>query len=467
MKTEITVPAAGEAVTEGDIARWYKADGDYVEMDEIILELETDKASLEIGAEVAGILRITVAEGETVPVGSVIGYIEPGDAPAAKAAPEPEPVAEPEPTPAPEPAVEVAPAPAVSDEGGSSDIASPAARKLLAENDVSAKDVVGTGKGGRITKADVEKFVVGLQQRERILQPEVAALAAASVPIEKAPVISPDETMMFLRRGGSYVALGQEQSEPEQSKAAAKVTIPDGADLGDHSRTVERVKMSRMRRTIASRLIEAQQGAALLSTFNEVDMGPVMAIRARHKDEYREKHGTGLSFMTFFTKAVALALQEFPDVNAMIDGEEIVYQHFYDIGIAVATPKGLVVPVVRDADKLSFQQVDAEIVRLAKKGRDGKMTLDELAGGTFSITNGGVFGSMLSTPIVNRPQSAILGMHNIVERPVVKDGQVVVAPIMYVALTYDHRIIDGSTSVRFLVKIKKLIEEPTRLMLDL
>ena len=411
MTIDIIVPAAGESVTEADIARWFKEDGEFVELDEPILELETDKASLTITAAQAGILKVLVEEEETVLVGDTIGQIEASAAPAA----------------APEEA------PAVEEEHhatthGDKSMPSPAARKLIAENEISSQDVKGSGKDGRLTKADV---INHLAQREKSLD------IPSTIPnIQDIATGAPDP-----------------------------IHHPDTVTEEYRSTRVE--KMSRMRRTIAQRLCDAQKEAAILTTFNEVDLKAVMDIRKAHKDEFGKKHDTGLGFMSFFTKAASCALKEFPILNARVDGNSVVYHDYVDMGVAVSTPKGLVVPVIRDCEDLSFAQIEKKIRALALKGRNADLTPDEMTGGTFTITNGGTFGSMLSTPILNRPQSAILGMHNIVQRPVVVDGEIVIRPIMYLAVSYDHRIIDGSDAVRFLVKMKTLLEDPTRMLLDL
>lgn len=401
-KVDIIVPAAGESVKDADIARWRKKSGDIVKMDEVILELETEKASLEVCAEITGRLTINVTEG-TVNVGDVIGTLEEVSSEELEK--------------------QKSSATETPEKNTSTSHASghpaPSAQKLMAESQVNPKDVKGTGKDGRITKGDV---------------------------------LSHLET----------------KTSSSLSETASSTPDPNKAPSHDkNERTVRREAMTRLRRTIAGRLVNAQKTAAILTTFNEVDVSAVKAIRQEYKEEFKEKHEVGLGFMSFFTRAAAQALMEFPAINAQVEGDEIIYHDYADIGIAVSTPKGLVVPVVRDAHTMGFAQVEKEILHLAKKGRAGKLTMDELTGGTFSITNGGVFGSMLSTPILNHPQSAILGMHNIIERPVAIKGEVVIRPIMYVALSYDHRIIDGSESVRFLCRVKQLVEEPTRLMLNI
>lgn len=417
---EVKVPQAGESVTEADIAQWMKSDGDYVKQDEAICELETDKASMEVVADKAGKLSILIEEGETVEVGTVIAKIdEQASAPADDGGTA---AADSEKSESTENKTAQASAASHSQQHYASQHPSPAAGKILKEKGLDPNDVQGSGKDGRITKADAEEAQSGKEGKKKIL--DLPPLTTQGIKEKELPT-----------RGGS-------------------------------SRNVRREKMTRLRRTISNRLVEAQQSAALLTTFNEVDVSAVKAMRSKYKEMFKEKHEIGLGFMSFFTKAAALALMEYPIVNAQIDFEEVVYHDYADVGIAVATPKGLVVPVLRNAESLSFAEVERGISGLAKKGRDGKLSTQDMQGGTFTITNGGVFGSMLSTPIVNRPQSAILGMHNIVERPVAVNGQVEIRPIMYLALTYDHRIIDGSQSVKFLVRIKELIEDPSRLLIE-
>ena len=401
MSLTIKVPPVGESITEVVLSRWIKQDGDFVEMDEIIAELESDKATFELTAEKAGVLKTVAKEGDTLAIGAPVCTIEEGAA--APAAPK----AAPEAAPAAAPLEKSAP----TEQKTSSYAAgapSPAAAKILAEKGLDT--VAGTGVGGRVTKED--------------------ALKAA--PAAKAAPVTPAKTT---------------------------VSAPAGA------RAERREKMSSLRKTVAKRLVAVKNETAMLTTFNEVDMQPIMDIRAKYKDKFKEKFGVGLGFMSFFTKAVCEALREFPAVNARIEGEEIVYSDFVDVSIAVSAPKGLVVPVIRNADGLSLAQIEQAVVDLATKARDNKLAIDEMTGGTFTITNGGVFGSMMSTPIINAPQSAILGMHNIVERPVAMNGQVVIRPMMYVALSYDHRIIDGRESVGFLVRVKQLLEDPARLLL--
>ncbi|MGE3904501.1 MAG: 2-oxoglutarate dehydrogenase complex dihydrolipoyllysine-residue succinyltransferase [Reyranellaceae bacterium] len=403
MATEIKVPALGESVTEATVAKWFKKVGDAVAMDEALCELETDKVTVEVNATAAGaIAEILVPEGDTVEVGAVLCTVEEGAA-GAKAAPAQKPAAE---KPAPvKPAVPPAAQPAKA--APAAGIASPAARKLAEEKGVDAGAMTGTGKDGRVTKADVA-------------------------------------------------------SAPARSAAApAQPAAPRPA--GERE---ERVRMSRLRKRIAERLKEAQNTAAILTTFNEIDMTNVMALRERMKDQFEKKHGAKLGFMSIFVKACIQALKELPAVNAEIDGDEIVYKNFYHIGVAVGTPQGLVVPVVRDADAMSFAQIEQTIGELGRKARDGKLSLEDLTGGTFTISNGGVYGSLMSTPILNPPQSGILGMHKIQPRPMVVDGEIRIRPMMYVALSYDHRIVDGREAVTFLVRVKECVEDPERLLLE-
>lgn len=499
MSLEIKVPAVGESITEVTIAQWTKSDGDYVEMDEVICELESDKATFEVTAESAGVLHIIAKEGEAVEIGGVLCEIDESKAKAAEkpaSAPKAE---EPKPTgqviemnvpavgesinevtisgwqkadgdfveldeviaeiesdkatfdltaeaqgilrivaqegetleigallckievaegekPAETPA-QSEPTQSSTSDSYAAGHASPAAAKILSEKGMSGTDIHGTGKDGRITKED--------------------AMNAEKPKAAPAPA----------------------KTETKQPQASAPV-LSSGI-----SREQRREKMTSLRKTVSRRLVSVKNETAMLTTFNEVNMGPIMELRKKYKDSFKEKYEVGLGFMSFFTKACTMALKEWPAVNAMIDGEELVFSDYCDVSIAVSAPKGLVVPVIRNAEAMSFDQIEKEVVRLAIKAREGKLSIDEMQGGTFTITNGGVFGSMLSTPIINAPQSAILGMHNIVERPVAENGQVVIRPIMYVALSYDHRIIDGRESVSFLVRVKQLLEDPTRLLL--
>ena len=390
MVLEMKVPSPGESITEVEIAQWLVKDGDYVEKDQAIAEVDSDKATLELPAEASGIITLKAEEGEAVAVGQVVCLIDTSAAkPAGASAPLKEEKKE---TPKAEAPKKEEPV----KETYASGTASPAAKKILAEKDIEPSQVKGTGKDGRITKED--------------------AVKAEGKP-----------------------AMG----------------TPGGGNRGE-----SRQKLSMLRRKVAERLVSAKNETAMLTTFNEVDMSAVFALRKEYKDAFAAKHGVGLGFMSFFTRAVVRALQLYPDVNSMIDGDFKITYDFCDISVAVSGPKGLMVPVMRNAENLSFRGVEAEIKRLAIRARDGQITVDEMTGGTFTISNGGVFGSMLSTPIINPPQSGILGMHNIVERPVVKNGQIVIAPVMYVALSYDHRIIDGRESVGFLVAVKEGIENP-------
>ncbi|TWR24532.1 2-oxoglutarate dehydrogenase complex dihydrolipoyllysine-residue succinyltransferase [Mucilaginibacter achroorhodeus] len=403
---EIKVPPVGESITEVTLSRWIKKDGEAVEMDEAIAELESDKATFELTAEKAGTLKTLANEGDTLAIGAVVCKIEGA---AAGAAPV---------QVTPSVADKVNESPQAAPSKGTtyaSGTPSPAAAKILAEKGVDPASVNGSGVDGRITKGDA---------------------LGAQVESQKPKIES--------------------QKPAASTPAAPQVT---------GTRTDRREKMSSLRKTVAKRLVAVKNETAMLTTFNEVDMSPIMELRGKYKDKFKEKHGVGLGFMSFFTKAVTEALKEWPAVNARIEGEEIVYSNFADVSIAVSAPKGLVVPVIRNADSLSLAEIEKAIVVLAGKARENKLTIDEMTGGTFTITNGGVFGSMMSTPIINAPQSAILGMHNIVERPVAVNGQVVIRPMMYLALSYDHRIIDGRESVSFLVRVKQLLEDPARLLL--
>ncbi|MES2828298.1 MAG: 2-oxoglutarate dehydrogenase complex dihydrolipoyllysine-residue succinyltransferase [Bacteroidota bacterium] len=411
MSIEIKVPPVGESITEVVLSRWVKSDGDAVEMDEVIAELESDKATFELTAEQAGTLKVVAAEGDTLAIGAIVCKIEDGGAAPAKAA-------EPAATDAEKPAVVndkvvAAPVAEKSGETYASGTPSPSAGKILAEKGVDAGSVKGTGVDGRITKED---------------------------------------------------ALKAEKPEPK-AEASKAPSAPAAAPAVAGSRNERRQKMSPLRKTVAKRLVTVKNETAMLTTFNEVNMKPIMDLRGKYKDQFKEKFGVGLGFMSFFTKAVCEALKDFPAVNARIDGEEVVYNDFADISIAVSAPKGLVVPIIRNAESMSLAQIEKTVIELATKARDSKLTIEEMTGGTFTITNGGVFGSMMSTPIINAPQSAILGMHNIIERPIAEKGEVVIRPMMYVALSYDHRIIDGRESVGFLVRVKQLLEDPARLLL--
>jgi 2-oxoglutarate dehydrogenase E2 component (dihydrolipoamide succinyltransferase) len=433
MAYEIRVPALGESIVEATVAKWLKQAGEAVTAGETVVELETDKVNLEVAADAGGVMgAIVKGEGETVAIGDLLATIEAGNG----AAPAPvasTPAAAPAPTPAAEAAA--APAPAATPNGTDTSAAvaapaSPVAQRIAAEQQVDLRQVQGTGPGGRVTKDDVLR-AAGLSA-----QPSTPVTPPAPPP---APAPAPT-------------------ARPAPPPAAPVSTAA--------GRKEERQRLSRRRQTIARRLVEAQQTAAMLTTFNEVDMSAVMELRKRRKDAFKDRHGVNLGFMSFFTRAVVGALKAFPAMNAEIQGDEVVFKYYYDIGIAVGVEEGLVVPVVRDADSKSFAAIEREIGDLAKKAREGTLSLAELQGGTFTITNGGVYGSLMSTPILNVPQVGILGMHKIQERPVVVDGQIVVRPMMYLALSYDHRLIDGSTAVRFLVRVKELIEDPEALLLE-
>ncbi|WP_193185383.1 2-oxoglutarate dehydrogenase complex dihydrolipoyllysine-residue succinyltransferase [Nisaea sediminum] len=426
MATEIKVPVLGESVSEATVARWMKAVGDAVAADEPVVELETDKVTLEVPAPVAGTLQeIVAAENATVGVDALLGVIAEGAAPAKKeeSAKPAEAKAEAAPAPAKE-APKPAPAPAAAPAAvaGTHEVKtlSPAVRKLIEDNNLDPAKIKPTGKDGRLVKGDVLAAIEA-----------GTAKATASAPAGAAP-------------------------------AAAGPLPPRAEDPRE-----ERVRMTRLRQSIARRLKDAQNTAAMLTTFNEVDMTEVMALRNLYKDGFEKKHGVKLGFMSFFVKACIAALQELPAVNAEIYGDELIYKNYYDIGVAVGTPQGLVVPVLRDADKLNFAGVEKGIGDLGRKARDGKLTMQDMTGGTFTITNGGVYGSLMSTPILNPPQSGILGMHKIQERPMVVNGKVEIRPMMYLALSYDHRIIDGREAVTFLVRVKDALEDPRRLLIDM
>ena len=418
---EIRVPTLGESVTEATIGRWFKKAGDAVAVDEPLVELETDKVTIEVPAPSAGTLgEITAKDGETVAVGALLGQITEGGAPAAA-----KPAAAPAKAAAAPPAAAVASAPApaapkVADKAPPTDAPlAPSVRKIATESGIDASTVPGSGKDGRVTKGDM-----------------LAAIEkAASAPT---PV--------------------------NQPAAAVQVRAPSPAD--DAARE-ERVKMTRLRQTIARRLKDVQNTAAMLTTFNEVDMSHIMAMRAQYKDVFEKKHGSKLGFMGFFTKACVQALKDIPAANAEIDGTDLIYKNYYHIGVAVGTDKGLVVPVVRDCDHKSIADIEKSIADFGRRARDGQLKIDEMQGGTFTITNGGIYGSLMSTPILNAPQSAILGMHKIQDRPVAIGGKVEIRPMMYLALSYDHRVIDGKEAVTFLVRVKESLEDPARLVLDL
>jgi 2-oxoglutarate dehydrogenase E2 component (dihydrolipoamide succinyltransferase) len=437
MATDVQVPVLGESITEGTLAQWLKKPGEAVAQDEPIASLETDKVSVEVPSPVAGVLtEQLVEEGDNVAVGSVIARVDQNATQGAGAAPTPAQTAATATTnpagagenPAlrgDEHAPEPAPATAESDEDQVTTL-SPAVRRAVLEYHVDPSKIRGTGKDGRLTKDDV--IAAAQTQKD-----------SASAPQSKGPAAS------------------DVSPSPAQSRPAALAG----------ERREERVRMSRLRQTVAKRLKDAQNTAAMLTTFNDVDMTAVIAARGRYKDLFEKKYGIRLGFMGFFVKACALAARDVPSVNASIEGDEIVYHDYLDVSIAVSAPKGLVVPVVRNADRMTFAEIEKTIADYGKKAKEGTLTVDDMQGGTFTISNGGVFGSLLSTPIINPPQSAVLGMHRIEERPVVKDGQIVARPMMYLALSYDHRLIDGREAVTYLVRVKEAIEDPTRLLIDL
>ncbi|MEM8907286.1 MAG: 2-oxoglutarate dehydrogenase complex dihydrolipoyllysine-residue succinyltransferase [Bacteroidota bacterium] len=421
---EMKVPVIGESITEVTLSQWLKNNGDYVKLDEAICEFESDKATLEFPAEAAGKLIWVAEEGDDLEIGALVAKIDTSvAAEGGNGTPPPAPE-QPAKQPAPkEEAIPSAPAAAVESNYATGH-PSPAAAKLMKEHDLTASEINGTGKDGRITKEDVQKAIEAKK---------AAPAAPQSNGVKAAPPVAPSS------------------STPSAS----------------FSRSTSRKKMSRMRRTIARRLVSAKNSTAMLTTFNEVDLTEVMALRKKYQEEFVAKYGIKLGFMSLFAKACAKVLMEMPDVNASIDENEIIYHDYTDISIAISTPNGLVVPPVHNVESLQFHEVEFKIKELAQKARDGKLSLQEMSGGTFTITNGGIFGSMMSTPILNEPQSAILGMHTIQQRPVAVDGEVKIRPMMYLALSYDHRVIDGSTSVTFLVKVKKLLEDPVKLLLDL
>jgi 2-oxoglutarate dehydrogenase E2 component (dihydrolipoamide succinyltransferase) len=424
VEVQIKVPAVGESITEGTIAQWSKKSGEFVKRDEVVLVLETDKASVEVVAEAYGVLTTSAKAGDVVKVGSVVGEIDTDAKPAASAGA----TTNPAPTksngangggkPAAAPA-----APA----GSKTETMSPAVRRVVSENNLNPDNIPGTGKGGRLTKADA-----------------MAAAAGTS--------------------GAGAVATPAPIHVPAVPSAPRPLTPLPKASLGEE---IVREPMSTIRRRIAERLVEAQSTAAILTTFNEIDMSQLMALRAKYKEKFEKKYGVGLGFMGFFVRAVIEALRAYPRVNAFIEGNDIVYHNYYNVGVAVGTEKGLMVPVLKHAEHMSLAEIELAIKSYAQKARDGKISIDDLNGGTFTISNGGVYGSLMSTPILNPPQSGILGMHKIEERPVAVNGQVVIRPMMYVALSYDHRIIDGGESVSFLVRVKECLEDPSRLLLEI
>jgi 2-oxoglutarate dehydrogenase E2 component (dihydrolipoamide succinyltransferase) len=435
MATDVQVPALGESITEGTLAEWLKKPGEAVKADEPIASLETDKVSVEVPSPVAGVLTEQLAkEGDNVAVGAVIARIDQDATAGAAAAPSPARTAAAATTNPPgageTPTLrgdDHAPVAAAEHDEDHVTTLSPAVRRAVLEHHVDPSKIQGTGKDGRLTKDDV--------------------IAAAEAQKSGAPAPAPQ-------------AKSPSAPAPSAPAPQAKAAVPA-------ERREERVKMSRLRQTIAKRLKDAQNTAAMLTTFNDVDMTAVIEARSRYKDLFEKKHGIRLGFMGFFVKACALAAKDVPSVNASLQGDEIVYHDYLDVSVAVSAPKGLVVPVVRDADRMTFAEIEKTIAQYGKKAKEGTLTVDEMTGGTFTISNGGVFGSLLSTPIINPPQSAVLGMHRIEERPVVRDGEIVARPMMYLALSYDHRLIDGREAVTFLVRVKEAIEDPTRLLIDL
>lgn len=417
MSKPITVPAMGESITEAIVARWFKSVGDEVALDEPLVELETDKVTIEVPSPVGGVLTEVLADsGDEVLVGALLGSIDEGATAGRK------------PAKAPEPATKSANGSA----DGAEDLAlSPAVRKLVEENNLDPAAIPATGPNDRLTKGDVVAFMEGAAPAKPAAAPKAPAPARAPKPVTQA-----------------FVSAEELPPRPEDGRGE------------------ERVRMSRLRQLIAGRLKEAQNNAAMLTTFNEIDMTALMALRSDYRDSFEKKHGVKLGFMSFFTKAAICALKELPAVNAEIHGDEIIYKNYYDVGVAVGTPQGLVVPILRDADKLSFADIEGRIADFGRRARDGKLTIQEMTGGTFTISNGGVYGSMMSMPILNPPQSGILGLHKIEKRPVVVDNEIVVRSMMYVALSYDHRIVDGREAVTFLVRIKEMIEDPQRLLID-
>jgi 2-oxoglutarate dehydrogenase E2 component (dihydrolipoamide succinyltransferase) len=506
---EMKVPAVGESITEVTVASWNKKTGDSVKMDDLLCELESDKATFELRAEADGVLTTLANEGDTIAIGTPICKIETSGSSAAPAA---------APTPASQPAP-VAAAPIVAPQASATtiEVKIPAVGESISEvtiaswnkktgDSVAMDDLLCELESDKATfelRAEaagvltivVESGTIAIGTVVAKIAAGASSVAAApkpSTPANEAPSAtkdasyaaghpSPAAAKILDEKGiaasgvaGSGVggritkedAQNAQASKPVEAPKAAPAPAAAAPVATSGGRGQRREKMTSLRKTVARRLVSVKNETAMLTTFNEVDMKPIMDLRGKYKDKFKEKHGVGLGFMSFFTKAICVALKEFPAINAQIDGEEIVYNDYCDVSIAVSAPKGLVVPVIRNAEQLSLAGIEAEVVRLAGRAKENKLTLEEMSGGTFTITNGGVFGSMLSTPIINAPQVAILGMHNIVERPVVVDGQIVIRPIMYVALSYDHRIIDGRESVSFLVRVKQLLEDPTRLLLD-
>lgn len=466
MAVELTVPQLGESIVEATVGHWLKPEGAAVAEGETLVELETDKVNVEVAAPAAGVLaRIVKPEGETVGIGDVLAVVAPaGEAPATPPAAQPSeapaasatsaPATLPAPTPT---AAQPTPAPAAvsatAREDGAAHAAlavTPVARRMAEEHGIDLTRIAGTGTGGRITQEDVAAYL----KSRPLPQPSAAPAAPPSAPAPApAAAQAPSVTAPVAPAAANIT----------RPAPAAPLAPPAPAAAG---RTEERVRMSRRRQTIARRLVEAQRTAAMLTTFNEVDMSAILDLRARRREAFKQAHGVGLGFMSFFTKAVIGALKAYPRLNAEIQGDEMVLKHYYDIGIAVSTDEGLVVPVLRDADRLTFAQIEQGIAELAQRARNRTLSLEDLQGGTFTITNGGVFGSLLSTPILNAPQVGILGMHKIQERPIALNGQVVIHPMMYLAVSYDHRMVDGAEAVSFLVRVKELLEDPEKLLLE-
>jgi 2-oxoglutarate dehydrogenase E2 component (dihydrolipoamide succinyltransferase) len=503
MAQQVKVPTVGESIAEVTIANWLKKDGEAVKMDEVIAELESEKATFELTAPQAGILKITKQKGEVVPIGTIICEItDNGVAPSPQPQTSTTTTAQPQVSkPMQTGAIKEMKVPAVGesitevtistwlkkdgdfvklDEVIAEVESDKATFELPAEANgilrIVAKEKTTLPIGGLICKIEVTEggapAATSTPTAPSTANSASTTSYAAGTPSPAAAKILDEKAIATSQVSGSGVGgritkedavKAQASSPAKESKSVPALTPPVIASGGQ--RTERREKMTSLRKTIARRLVAVKNETAMLTTFNEVDMKPVMDLRSKYKDQFKEKYGVGLGFMSFFTKAICVALKDFPAVNASIDKDEIIYHDYCDVSIAVSTPRGLVVPVIRNAESLSMPQIESEVVRVATKGRDGKLSIEEMTGGTFSITNGGVFGSMLSTPIINPPQSAILGMHNIVERPVVKNGEVVVRPIMYLALSYDHRIVDGRESVSFLVRVKELLEDPGRLIL--
>lgn len=498
MAIQVKVPTVGESITEVTVANWLKKDGDVVKMDEIIAELESDKATFELTAPAAGVLRIKKQQGDTVPIGELVCEIE--ESAGATAPKEEKPAAKAE-APKATGAIKEMKVPAVGESITEVTISTWLKKdgdfvkldEVIAEveSDKATFELPAEASGIlRIVAKEKETLPIGgLICKIEVMEGEPAVASSATPSSSSAsPSAGSDKTYAAGHASPAAAKILDEKGIPSSqvsgsgvggritkedamkaqptAKSESKATPASAPVINTTgSRDKRNEKMTSLRKTIAKRLVSVKNETAMLTTFNEVDMKPIMDLRSRYKDKFKEKYGVGLGFMSFFTKAVCIALKEWPAVNAQINGDEIIYHDYCDISIAVSTPRGLVVPVIRNAESLSFDQIEAEVGRLAARGRDGKLSIEEMTGGTFSITNGGVFGSMLSTPILNPPQSAILGMHNIVERPVVKNGEIVIRPVMYLALSYDHRIVDGRESVSFLVRVKELLEDPGRLIL--